>query len=112
VGILQEISGRNLENILSMKMETMESNRSNTSTGGWSGNHTLGAGRCGPLEVLVKGQWHRVLASLEGQYISLSLYENETTNGHSTTTSNGGGNNGTNSSNTPTPPDQNGHEFG
>lgn len=98
-----------------MKMETMESTRSNTSTGtgGWSGGHsTLGAGRCGPLEVLIKNQWHRVLASLEGQYISLSLYETEansttTTNGHSNSNSN----NGT-SSNTPTPPEQNGHDFG
>lgn len=89
-----------------MKMETLESTRSNTSTG-TGGHSTLGAGRCGPLEVLIKGQWHRVLASLEGQYISLSLYDSE----------GGGGGNGTNGhsgSGTPTPPDgqQNGHDFG
>jgi len=51
-------------------MDTLGSNTS------WSGGHsTLGAGRCGPLEVLVKGGWHRVLASLEGNYLSLSLYD-------------------------------------
>jgi hypothetical protein len=51
-------------------METLGSNTS------WSGGQsTLGAGRCGPLEVQVKGGWHRVLASLEGQYLSLSLYD-------------------------------------
>ncbi len=99
-----------------MKMETMESTRSNTSTGtgrSWSGGHsTLGAGRCGPLEVLIKGQWHRVLASLEGQYISLSLYETEANGTSSTTNGHSNSNNGT-SSNTPTPPEQNGHsEFG
>lgn len=47
----------------SMKMETMESTRSNTSTGtgGWSGGaQSMGAGRCGPLEVLIKGQVNRL----------------------------------------------------
>ncbi|CAG7827630.1 unnamed protein product [Allacma fusca] len=70
---------------------------SNTSTSQWSiGNSTLGAGRCGPLEVLIKGQWHRILASLEGQYLCLSLFDmDETTsspsvNGH--VHSNGSGN--------------------
>lgn len=59
-------------------MET-NTNRSNTSTSQWSsaGHSTLGAGRCGPLEVLIKSQWYRVLASLEGQYLCLSLYDVE-----------------------------------
>lgn len=62
-----------------MDMNTLESNSSTTHSG-WSatgGASTLGGGRCGPLEVLIKGQWHRILASLEGQYLSLSLYELE-----------------------------------
>ncbi len=74
-------------------MDTMESNTS-TSRSQWStGRSTLGAGRCGPLEVLIKGQWHRILASLEGQYLCLSLYDledlpgNNGVNGH-----NGNGN--------------------
>ncbi|CAL8131650.1 unnamed protein product [Orchesella dallaii] len=67
-------------------MET-NTNRSNTSTSQWSsaGHSTLGAGRCGPLEVSIKNQWYRVLASLEGQYLCLSLYD---VDGAATTTNN------------------------
>jgi len=85
-----------------MDMSTIDSNSSTAQSGsGWSatgggGASTLGAGRCGPLEVLIKGQWHRILASLEGQYLCLSLYELEDLsaglNGHNGGT---GSNNGT-----------------
>lgn len=61
-----------------MTLGIMESNTSTSqwsSSGGRSSSTLATTGRCGPLEVLVKGQWHRVLASLEGQYLCLSLYD-------------------------------------
>ena len=80
-----------------MTMDTMESNTS-TSRSHQSqystGRSTLGAGRCGPLEVLIKGQWHRILASIEGQYLCLSLYDLEEIPGSSGV--NGGPTNGSN----------------
>jgi len=43
----------------------------------------VSGGRCGRLEVLVKGEWHNVLVSLEGQYLCISLCDDSQSSVHS-----------------------------